>query len=1074
MDRSWMYKKRNTLEYVHGVQEFVKIAEEYASKIGENYIVCPCYDCRNLKKFRSSEQIKEHLIRRGFKIGYDRWIWHGETVLTSNSTNQRECRKNVVKDQSNEDNVGNDGDNDRLDELIRDMQGDLNEMPQEFESFFESSGKPLFSGCSKFTKLSAVLKLYTIKAKHRWSDKSFTELLEFLKDMLPNENELPCSTYEAKKMLCPLRLDDACEQKKSPPAKLLWYLPVIPRFKRLFANAKDAKNLQWHASGRKEDGKLRHPADSPQWKNINKKFSDFGAENRNLRLGLCTDGMNPHGNMSSRHSTWPVLLTIYNLPPWLCMKRKYIILSLLISGPKQPGNDIDVYLAPLIEDLKKLWNEGVTVFDAHSQTNFTLRAMLFCTINDFPAYGNLSGYTTKGAKACPVCEDETFDLWLNNSRKNVFMSHRTFLPIDHPYRKRKKAFNGKSETGVARLPLSGDVVYDRVKNIGNVWGKTSKTSQKGIWKKRSILWDLPYWEHLSVRHCLDVMHVEKNICDCIIETLLNIQGKTKDGIKARKDMVELGIRTQLATQESGKMAYLPPACYTLSKKEKTSFCSCLNGVKVPSGYSSNIKKLVSMKDLKLVGMKSHDCHVLMQHMLPIAIRGILPNHVRQAITKLCYFFNVISSKVVDPEVLDSLQADVVVTLCQFEMYFPPSFFDVMVHLTVHLVWEIKICGPVFLRYMYPYERYMGILKGYVRNRYRPEGSIIEAYGAEEVIDFCTDYLANVQSIGVSKSRHEGRLTGKGTIGFKTRVPSQIIRNQAHHLVLQQLSEVHPYLEQHLSIIRQQNPSKGEMWVTKEHNSTFITWFKDTVMQELSQVPNNITETIRWLSYGPRFVVSTYEGYDINGRGVRVDDLGFTLVDFGRLGYHVEPFILASQAKQVFYVSDPIDSKWSIVLQGKRSIVGVGDVVDEEEYDQFDETPPFSIGIQHVTLCEDNIDTNYMRTDHEEGLWIDHPTVYIYMADDHTDPVVEESSKGTESKVRKARRATTCSKMTKKRLEDESKVIEFDEKNRPLGPNARKYSNYLGLMVRIHIDINIPHWRLVPTAVKDAVWDELKA
>ncbi|XP_019182646.1 PREDICTED: uncharacterized protein LOC109177671 [Ipomoea nil] len=486
MDRSWMYKKRNTLEYVHGVQEFVKIAEEYAR--------------------------------------YDWWIWHGETVLTSNSTNQRECRKNVEKDQSNEDNVGNDGDNDRLDELMRDMQGDLNEMPQEFESFFESSGKPLFSGCSKFTKLLAVLKLYTVKAKHRWSDKSFTELLELLKGMLPNENELPCSTYEAKKMLCPLSmeierihacpndcilywnqnkdlhvcpkcgasrykrkgLDDACEQKKGPPAKLLWYLPVIPRFKRLFANAKDAKNLQWHASGRKEDGKLRHPADSPQWKNINKKFSDFGAENRNLRLGLCTDGMNPHGNMSSRHSTWPVLLTVYNLPPWLCMKRKYIMLSLLISGPKQPGNDIDVYLAPLIEDLKMLWNEGVTVFDAHSQTNFTLRAMLFCTINDFPAYGNLSGYTTKGAKACPVCEDETVDLWLNNSRKNVFMSHRTFLPIDHPYRKRKKAFNGKSETGVARLPLSGDVVYDRVKNIDNVWGKTSKTSQKGIWKKRSI------------------------------------------------------------------------------------------------------------------------------------------------------------------------------------------------------------------------------------------------------------------------------------------------------------------------------------------------------------------------------------------------------------------------------------------------------------------------------------------------------------------------------------------------------------------------------------------------------------
>ena len=75
--------------------------------------------------------------------------------------------------------------------------------------------------------------------------------------------------------------------------------------------------------------------------------------------------MNPYGNMSSRHSTWPVLLCIYNLPPWLCMKRRYILMPLLISGPKQPGNDIDVYLAPLIEELQDLWRNGAKVWDAY-------------------------------------------------------------------------------------------------------------------------------------------------------------------------------------------------------------------------------------------------------------------------------------------------------------------------------------------------------------------------------------------------------------------------------------------------------------------------------------------------------------------------------------------------------------------------------------------------------------------------------------------------------------------------------------------------------------------------------------
>ena len=115
-------------------------------------------------------------------------------------------------------------------------------------------------------------------------------------------------------------------------------------------------------------------------------FPQFGSESRNLRLGLCTDGFNPYRTLSSTHSAWPVLLVIYNLPPWLCMKRKYVMLFMMISGPKWPGNNIDVYLAPLVEDLKKLWEEGVDVFDAYKKEYFKMRAMIFTTINDFPAY----------------------------------------------------------------------------------------------------------------------------------------------------------------------------------------------------------------------------------------------------------------------------------------------------------------------------------------------------------------------------------------------------------------------------------------------------------------------------------------------------------------------------------------------------------------------------------------------------------------------------------------------------------------------------------------------------------------
>ena len=167
----------------------------------------------------------------------------------------------------------------------------------------------------------------------------------------------------------------------------------------MFANGDDAKDLTWHANGRISDGMVRHPADCSQWKKIDGLYPDFGNEPRNLRLGLASDGMNPYGTLSTQHSSWPVLLVIYNLPPWLCMKRKYMMLSMMISGPRQPGNDIDVYLSPLVEDLRKLWDEGVVVFDAFCKETFEMRAMLFCTINDFPAYGNLSGYSVKGHKS---------------------------------------------------------------------------------------------------------------------------------------------------------------------------------------------------------------------------------------------------------------------------------------------------------------------------------------------------------------------------------------------------------------------------------------------------------------------------------------------------------------------------------------------------------------------------------------------------------------------------------------------------------------------------------------------------
>jgi len=79
-----------------------------------------------------------------------------------------------------------------------------------------------------------------------------------------------------------------------------------------------------------------------------------------------------------------------------------------------------------------------------------------------------------------------------------------------------------------------------VSHIEVTYGKTAKHSgvKKHMEEEIDIFFEIPYWSKLDVRHCIDVMHVEKNVCDCIIGTVLNIKGKTKDEINARKDWLK--------------------------------------------------------------------------------------------------------------------------------------------------------------------------------------------------------------------------------------------------------------------------------------------------------------------------------------------------------------------------------------------------------------------------------------------------------------------------------------------------------------------------------------------------------
>jgi len=155
---------------------------------------------------------------------------------------------------------------------------------------------------------------------------------------------------------------------------------------------------------------------------------------------------------------------------------------------------------------------------------------------------------------------------------------------------------------------------------------------------------LPYWKDNLLQHNLDVMHIEKNVMNNILGTILNIKGKTKDNLAARLDLQEMGLRHKLHlfTVANGK-AYMPTACHTMVREDKENFLKVLRNVRVPDVYASNISWCVRLKERTISGMKSHDSHVLMQQILPIALRQSLPDKVVRPLVEMFAFFRGICS-----------------------------------------------------------------------------------------------------------------------------------------------------------------------------------------------------------------------------------------------------------------------------------------------------------------------------------------------------------------------------------------------------------------------------------------------
>jgi len=136
--------------------------------------------------------------------------------------------------------------------------------------------------------------------------------------------------------------------------KKLIYFPITPRLQRLFMSPRIAQHMTWHQSHDVVDGVMVHPFDDMHGKHFKSVHPHFSAESRNVRLGLCTDGFNLFGSFVASYSCWPIILMVYNSPSDMCMRPEFMFLSMVIPGPSSLGQNIDVCLRLLIDELTQL------------------------------------------------------------------------------------------------------------------------------------------------------------------------------------------------------------------------------------------------------------------------------------------------------------------------------------------------------------------------------------------------------------------------------------------------------------------------------------------------------------------------------------------------------------------------------------------------------------------------------------------------------------------------------------------------------------------------------------------------
>ncbi|KAL3677606.1 hypothetical protein R1sor_027554 [Riccia sorocarpa] len=200
---------------------------------------------------------------------------------------------------------------------------------------------------------------------------------------------------------------------------------------------------------------MRLVVDSLAVQHVEQTWPEFRRDHRHLRFGLASDGVSSYGMKSSSHSTWPVVLTNYNVSPWLASKKGFLLLALIIPG------------------------------------------VLLWTMHDYPGYAQVSGFQTSGYAACPTCGPPLLVARSSHLSKQVYMSYSTFLPMDDPLR------GTGAERNTTEPPIPLDMYWWEQR-----WRDVEKghiPAERARLKRWSILHCLPYWKRAHEgQHLIDI------------------------------------------------------------------------------------------------------------------------------------------------------------------------------------------------------------------------------------------------------------------------------------------------------------------------------------------------------------------------------------------------------------------------------------------------------------------------------------------------------------------------------------------------------------------------------------------